>query len=177
MRDPITTEKHPKWRNLSFIRILWKTQLFCGYEWRLWNVMRHISFIASTLFSCFFFFEFLHSFFCLGVCHALPGILAFLELNLCIFDFTFHVKILVLENLHLSWVSWFTASRCKWCTFPWFQYWSPQFSKSRSPIKLNQILLISKSRCGHNMLLRVRSNPLSDVQYAKNMVEDFYWLE
>jgi hypothetical protein len=33
MRDPITTEKHPKWRNLSFIRILWKTQLFCGYEW------------------------------------------------------------------------------------------------------------------------------------------------
>jgi hypothetical protein len=24
------------------------------------------------------------------------------------------------------------------------------------------------------MLLCVRSNPLSDVQYAKNMVEDFY---
>jgi hypothetical protein len=51
---------------------------------------------------------------------------------------------------------------------------SSWFGRSRSPIKLNQILSVSKARCGHNMLLRVRSNPLSDVQYAKNMVEDFY---
>jgi hypothetical protein len=45
---------------------------------------------------------------------------------------------------------------------------SSRFSRSRSPIKLNQILSISKARCGHNMLLSVRSNSLSDVQYAKN---------
>jgi hypothetical protein len=141
------------------------------------NVMRHISFIASTLFSCF----------CLWVCALffLLGRLSCTSWDPCIpwvkiyasLTSLFHVKFLVLENLHLSWASCFAASGCKWCTFPWFQYWSPRFSRSRSPIKLNQILSISKSRCGHNMLLRVRSNPLSDVQYAKNMVEDFYWLE
>ena len=40
-----------------------------------------------------FVYEFVHSFFSLGVCHALPGILAFLELNLCIFDFTFSCEV------------------------------------------------------------------------------------
>jgi len=61
----------------------------------------------------------------LGVCHGLPGILAFLELNLCIFDFTFSCEVPSIGK-STSFLSFlFCCIRCKWCIFPWFQCWSP----------------------------------------------------
>jgi hypothetical protein len=73
-----------------------------------------------------FVFEFVHSFFCLGVCHALPGILAFVELNLCIFDFTFSYEVpgIGKSTSFLNFL-FYAALGCKRCTFPWFQCLSP----------------------------------------------------
>jgi len=73
-----------------------------------------------------FVFEFVHSFFCLwvfvmdflGSMHSLSWICASLTS-------LFHMKFLVLKNLHLSWAFYFAALGCKRCTFPWFQCSSP----------------------------------------------------
>ena len=58
----------------------------CEMLWDTFLLLHQLSLVV-------FVYEFLHSFFCLGVYHALPGILAFLELNLCIFDFTFSCEV------------------------------------------------------------------------------------
>jgi hypothetical protein len=67
-----------------------------------YEMLRDTFLLLYQLSLVFLFLSLCTLFFCLGVCHGLPGILALIELNFCIFDFTFSYEVSVLENLHLS---------------------------------------------------------------------------